>query len=157
MKPSHVKLIISIIKKLRDTFPRKSLLTTYKAFLRPHIDYGDVIYDQLSNEPFCEKLESVYYKAPLAITGAIQGTLREKNFIELGLESLKSRWFRRLCCMFKIMKNHAPEYLNNLNPKRKQILTHKRSIFQVTTVEQSILNLLFSLPHFRNGSTLIRV
>ena len=41
--------------------------------------------------------------------------------MELGLESLKSRrWFRRLCCMFKIMKNRASEYLNNLIPKRKQ-------------------------------------
>ena len=89
MKPSHVKLIISIIKKLRDTFPRKSLLTTYKAFLRPHIDYGDVIYDQLSNEPFCEKLESVYYKAPLAITGAIQGTLRRKMFYRVRFRIIK--------------------------------------------------------------------
>ena len=41
--------------------------------------------------------------------------------MQLGLESLKSRrWFRRLCYMFKIMKNQAPEYLNNLIPKRKQ-------------------------------------
>ena len=34
---------ISIIKKLRLTLPRKSLLTINKAFLRPHIDYGDII------------------------------------------------------------------------------------------------------------------
>ena len=45
----------------------------------------------------------------------------EKTFMELGLESFKSRiWFRRLCCMFKIMKNQAPEYLNSLILKRKQ-------------------------------------
>ena len=41
--------------------------------------------------------------------------------MELGLESLKSRsCFPRLRCMFKIMKNQAPEYLINLIPKRKQ-------------------------------------
>ena len=41
--------------------------------------------------------------------------------MELGLESLKSRrWFKRLSCMFKIMKNQAPEQLNNIIPKRKQ-------------------------------------
>ena len=39
---------------------------------------------------FCEKPESVQYKAVLAITGAIQGTSREKIYQELGLESLKS-------------------------------------------------------------------
>ena len=77
--------------------PRKSLITIYNAFLRPLIDYGDIIYDQPQNESFCEKLESVQYKAALAITGAIQGSCREKLYQELGLESLKSRrWYRPL-------------------------------------------------------------
>ena len=77
----------------------------YKAFLRPLIDYGDIIYDQPQNESFCEKLESVQYKPALAITGAMQGSSREKLYQELGLESLKSRrWYKRLCCMYKIMK-----------------------------------------------------
>ena len=55
-------------------------MTTYKAFLRPLIDYGDLIYDQPQNESFCEKLKSVQYKAALAITGAIQGTSRDKIY-----------------------------------------------------------------------------
>ena len=43
---------------------------------------------------FCEKLESVPYKAALAITGAIQGTSREKIYQELRLEPLNSRrWY----------------------------------------------------------------
>ena len=96
---------VAVIKKLRYSLPRKSLITIYKAFLRPLIDYGDIIYDQPQNESFCEKLESVQYKAALAITGAIQGSSREKLYQELGLESLKSRrWYRRLCCMYKTMK-----------------------------------------------------
>ena len=65
---------IFVIKKLRHSLPRKSLLTIYKAFLRPLIDYGDIIYDQPQNESFCDKIESVQYKAALAIIGAIQGT-----------------------------------------------------------------------------------
>ena len=109
---------ISVIKKLRHSLPRKSLMTIYKAFLRPLIDYGDIIYDQPQNESFCEKLESVQYKAALAITGAIQGTSREKIYQELGLESLKSRrWYKRLSCMFKIMKEEVPNYLINSVPK----------------------------------------
>ena len=74
---------------------RKSLITICKAFLRPLIDYGDIIYDQTQNESFCEKLESVQYKAALAITGTIHGCSCEKPYQELGLESLKSRrWYR---------------------------------------------------------------
>ena len=62
---------ISVIKKLRYKLPWKSLVTIHKAFSRPLIDYGDIIHDQPQNESFCEKLESVQYKATLAITGAI--------------------------------------------------------------------------------------
>ena len=76
---------IFVIKKLRHSLPRKSLLTIYKAFLRSLIDYGDIIYDQPQNESFSHKIESVQYKAALAITGAIQGTSREKIYQELGL------------------------------------------------------------------------
>ena len=77
-------------------------MTNYKAFLRPLIDYGDLIYDQPQNESFCEKLKSVQYKAALAITGAIKGTSRDKIYKELGLESLKSRrWYKRLVACIK--------------------------------------------------------
>ena len=101
--------------------PRKSLMTIYKALLRPLLDYGDIIYDQPHNEPACEKLESVQYKVTSAITGAIQGTSREKIYQELGLESLRARrWYKHLSCMFKIVKEEAPNYLINLIPKFQQ-------------------------------------
>ena len=119
---------ISVIKKLRYSLPRKSLVTIYKAFLRPLIDYEDIIYDQPQNESFCDKLESVKYKAALAITGAIQGTSPEKIYQELGLESLKNRrWYKRLCCMFKIMNEEAPKYLNNMTPKGQQTIVTRNS------------------------------
>ena len=112
---------VAVIKKLRYSLPRKSLITIYKAFSRPLIAYGDIIYGQPQNESFSEKLESVQYKTALAITGAIQGSSREKLYQELGLESLKSRrWYKRLCCMYKIMKKKAPHYLTNLIPKSHQ-------------------------------------
>ena len=88
-----------------------------QSFLRLLIDYGDIIYDQPQNESFCEKIESVQYKATLAITGPKQGTSRDNIYQELGLESLKSRRCnKRLVYMFKIMKEKAPNYLINLIP-----------------------------------------
>ena len=81
------------------------MLTIYKSFLRPHLDYGDVIYDRAFNESFQNKLESVQYNAALAITGAIRGSSREKLYQELGLESLKSRpWYRKLRLFLKLKK-----------------------------------------------------
>ena len=103
--------------------PRKLLITKYKAFLRPFTDYGDIIYDQPQNNSFSEKLESIQYKAASEITGAIQGTSRDKIYQELGLESLKSRkWYKRLSLTFKIMKEEALIYLINLISKCKQTI-----------------------------------
>ena len=66
-----------------------------------------------------EKIESIQYKAVLTLTSAIQSTW--------GLESLKSeRLFRLLSCMFKMIKNKAPEYLNFLIRKRKQIFNSRK-------------------------------
>ena len=49
----HFKMIINkvnktigLLPKLQNILPRSALLTTYKSFIRPHIDYGDIIYDQ---------------------------------------------------------------------------------------------------------------
>ena len=97
--------------------PRHSLLTIYKSFIRPHLDYGDIIYDQPNNQAFSNKLEAVQYNAALAITGAIRGTSKTKIYQELGLESLKShRWFRCLCHFYKIKNYGLPEYFFKLIP-----------------------------------------
>ena len=37
---------IGIIKKLSRNLPQHSLVTIYKSFVRPHLDYGDIVYDQ---------------------------------------------------------------------------------------------------------------
>ena len=84
---------IGLIKRLRKFLP---LLTIYKSFIRPHLDYGDIIYDIPGNESFSQKLESVQYNAALAITGCFCGTSREKLYSELGLESLSDRRYYKL-------------------------------------------------------------
>ena len=82
---------ISVIKKLNVTLPCSSLLTIYKSFIRPHLDYGDVIYYQNNNNRLSQKIESIQYNAVLTITGSIRVTSTEKLYQELGLESLKDR------------------------------------------------------------------
>ena len=115
----HMKEIISkvnkgigITRKLRSILPRNALLTIYKAFIRPNIDYCEFIYDQPHNESFCNNLEKLQYNAALAIIDAIKGTSKLKIYEELGFESLKfRRWMRRLCGFYKIKTRGHPEYL----------------------------------------------
>ena len=111
---------IGIIRRLYKFLPRASLINIYKAFVRPHLDYGDIIYDNSSNATFSQMIESVQYNAALAITGAIHGSSREKLYQELGFESLHDRrWCRKLCFYYKIQHNNCPLYLTELLPTIK--------------------------------------
>ena len=88
---------VSVISKINLLLPR-SLLAIYKSFVRPHLDYGDVVYDRSNNSCLSDKIEAVQYNAALAITGAIRGTSKEKLCQELGRESLKDRrWLKGEC------------------------------------------------------------
>ena len=62
---------IGVIHKLSKTLPRHSLTTIYKSFVRSHLDYGDIIYDQPNNKSFTQKIERIQCNA-ITITGAIK-------------------------------------------------------------------------------------
>ena len=62
---------MSVIEKLYNILPRDSFLTIYKSFVRPHLDYRDIAYDQPNNQSFSNKIEAAQYNAALAITNAI--------------------------------------------------------------------------------------
>ena len=88
---SKVNKMITLLRKFQHILLRHSLLTIYKTFIRPHLDYGDVIYDKVFNQSFHKKLESIQYNATLAMTSAIWRTNTEKLYQELGLEPLQNR------------------------------------------------------------------
>ena len=114
-KLTTVNKLTSTLRKLYHYMPRDSLVTIYKSFIRPHLDYADVIFDKPSNATFSNRIESAQYNAALAITGTIRGTSKEKLYEELGFETMKDRrWFRRLCCFYKILNNQTPGYLYSL-------------------------------------------
>ena len=108
---------VGLLRKLSTLLLWQSLLTICKSFIKPHLDYGDVIYDQPLNESLSNRIESVQYKAALAITGAIQGSSQKKLYQELGLEHLhQRRWMRRLCLFYKVFHNKVPKYIHSLVP-----------------------------------------
>ena len=103
----------AVLQNLQTILSRHFLLTIHKAFIRPHLDYCDAIYNKIFNESWHKNLESAQYNAVLVIAGAIRGTNTEK--LELGLESLRSRRKLRILSLFyKIYKDQSPLYLYNL-------------------------------------------
>ena len=60
-----------------------------KSFIRPHLDYGDIIYDQSNNQAFSNKLEAVQYNAVLAITALLElfEVHQRQKFISAGISA----------------------------------------------------------------------
>ena len=88
---AHIKFPISkskkgigLLKCLSEYLPRHTLNELYKLYVRPHLDYGDVIYHlpakvcefsgSVTLPGLMDKLESVQYSAGRAITGTWKGT-----------------------------------------------------------------------------------
>ena len=138
---NKVNKTIGLLWTLQNILPRGPLLPIYKSFIRPHLDNGDVIYDQNYNNSFHDKLESIQDNAVLAITGTIRGSSREKLYQELGLESLQQRrWFRTLCYFFKITKNQSPSICLIKSPPLRE---HIEEEIMSTTFFGSLSNILF--------------
>ena len=96
----------------------KSLITIYKAFISPYLDYRIVVFDQAFDNSINQRLEPVQYNAALKITGVIRGISKEKIYQELGFDLLQSRrCFRKLSLFYKTIKNESPYYFYHLIPK----------------------------------------
>ena len=118
---NKVSKTTGLLRKFQKFLPRSPLITIYKSFIRPHLDYGDLIYDQAYNVSFHQQLESIQYNVALAIIGAIRQTSREKLYHGLGFESLESRrWYRKLSCSYKIFKTQLRRYLFDVIPAAKR-------------------------------------
>ena len=99
---------IGIIRFLSKYVHRDVLYQMYKLYVRPNLDYGDVVYHN-QNSSLVSKLESTQYAAAPSVSGTWRGTNTDKLFVELGSESLAhKRWYRRLCLFYEIMNNGTP-------------------------------------------------
>ncbi len=118
---------IGVIKSLSRYLSIKTLDQIYKMYIRPHLDFCDVIYHiPCITNPFdssinlnylMNTLERIQYHAALAITGAWKGSNLNKIYEELGWESLTDRRYcRRLFHFYKIQNNLTPNYMKDHLP-----------------------------------------
>ena len=123
---------IGIIKYLSKYLPLKTLDQMYKALVRSHLDYCDIIYHTPASNSqinlgttlssLMEKVEKIQYQAATAITGTWQGSNRAKLYEELGWESLSDRrWCRRVLQIFKIKNQMTPSSLSDKLPPIRRL------------------------------------
>ena len=112
---------VALLKFLSKHVSKDVLNMSYKMYVRPHLDYGDVIYHN-SRTCLMDLIEQVQYKAALVVSGCWQGTSRVKLYNELGWESLSDRrWLRRLIYFYKIVNRLTPEYLHKFIPPQRNV------------------------------------
>ena len=140
-KMVKAKQNIGIIKHLNKFLPFKTLNQMYKALVRSHLDYCDIIYHIpaiIHNPPLgtslnylMEKVEKIQYQAALAVTGAWQGSDRVKLYEELGWESLSDRRMcKRVLQIHKIVNGRTPSYLRDIMPPNRRNLANLPCVFR---------------------------
>ena len=96
---------------------RHALLILYRSYILPLLDYGDVIYNNISTADSC-RLENVETAAAKLFLGCMQTTSHLKILNELSMSPLQ---LRRNCHIFfafrKIPLGPCPTFIATLTPK----------------------------------------
>ena len=107
---------INLLRALKYQLDRRSLQTMYLSFIRPILEYGDVIWDNCCNyEKF--EIEKIQIEAGRIVTGATKSCQKSKILEETGWDSLETRRYKhRMITFFKMVKGYAPSYLQTIVP-----------------------------------------
>ena len=105
---------LNLMRMLKHDIDRNSLTRFFISDIRPILEYGDIIWDNL-NKNKSELLESIQLDAARIITGLRRGTNHEILYEELGWISLsKRRSNHKLIHFYKILNHDTPAYINNI-------------------------------------------
>ena len=121
---THINDIVSkagkradILSRLMYKVDRKTLEIMYKSFIRPIIEYGDVLLSNISDGQ-AYKIECVQKRCARVVSGGIRGTSGHVLYEELGWESLCDRREKhRIYMLYKILHGNTPNYLKAILPE----------------------------------------
>ena len=107
---------LNVFNQLSKLLDRKTLHIMYTSFIRPCLEYGNIVWcNCTTNES--ESLEAIQRRAARIITGGIIRTNKACLYEECALESLEDRRDRSVLLFFhKIINGKVPVYLNELKP-----------------------------------------
>ena len=78
---------LSLMKFLSKYVDRKTLILTFTMHVRPHLEYGDIIFHNCSSQ-LMDMIEVIQYQAAIIATGCWKHTSKTKLYDELGWEPL---------------------------------------------------------------------
>jgi hypothetical protein len=114
---------LAMLRGIKYLVNRKTLEIMYKSFVRPSLEYADIVWDNLYTYE-SNRLEIIQLQALRTITGLTISAHKEAIYTESGFQTLSNRRKdHRLTQMYKIKYDMAPQQLKYLLPPQ----THERS------------------------------
>ena len=102
---------IHVFRSLMFKLDRKTLESIYFSFIRPTLEYADIVWDNCNTiEKY--KLEQIQFEAAMIVTGATRSCSRTKLMEETGWLSLEK----------KTMQSQTIYFLQNVNDGRSVLL-----------------------------------
>ena len=107
---------VNILRSLKFQLDRLSLQILYFSYIRPILEYGDIVWDNCFNYEK-EEIEKIQIEAGRIVTGATKSCSSSKLLAETGWETLECRRKKhRLTTFYKMINKTSPSYLYNLVP-----------------------------------------
>ncbi len=116
---------IGNIKRIRSLIPRRTAEHLYMHLARPILEYGDIVFDNLSLE-LQDKIEHCQRDAMVVCSCANKRTHTENLQVELGWEALADRRrHHRLILFYKLHHGTVPAHLTFLTPEPSVVTSYR--------------------------------
>ena len=107
---------LNMLARMKSLLDRKTLLIMYESFIRPSLEYGNILMSN-SSDADNDRLESIQRRAARVITGGTISTSVRCLYEELAMETLVVRRQRNIILFFhKMLNNNVPPYLLEMKP-----------------------------------------
>ena len=127
---------LNVLRSLKFNLDRRTLQIMYFSFIRPTLEYGDIIWDncQIYHK---DRIEKLNIEAARIITGATKLVSLNALYRETGLETLEIRREKhKIIQFFKIINGLTPDYLQSLVPPQ-----HFQQHYHNTRHSQNYVNI----------------
>ena len=109
---------VNVIRKFKFILDRKSLEKLYFSFIRPIIEYSDIVWDNCT-ESLANELEKLQIEMARIVTGTTKLVSIDRLYRETGWERLSVRRYKhKLIKFFQMYHGLSPSYLQNIVPSR---------------------------------------
>ena len=127
--------LLGLMRSMKFKMSRMSLNKMYLSYIRPILEYADVLWDGCSNENE-SRIEKVQLEAARLVSGLTRSTSTNRIYQEIGWKTLhRRRKEKKLILFHKIEPNIAPSYLRDLLPLTVGQNTHYHLRNQMNFIE----------------------